>query len=449
MPNRHSLFWKLAVLLIGFSLAVIALTLFSGRLVGELTSYLSSESRSVLRSYAREAEASWQKHGAAGVDAFQDQLHEREGVWSLVLDRNLFPLGNRPVAEEQRTKLSFMRKLNWPMGRQSAEPRVLSIPFKDGRGQLVMPLPERFSPWGPRPLLYFIFQKLVPGVLALLFGIVLYRFFIGPLSRLREQANALSADDLNSRVGKPITARRDELGELGRAFDHMAERLQGTVHYQRRLLSDLSHELRTPLSRLRVASEREDDLPALRVRLEREIELMQRLVENTLELAWLDSERPRLVLEPINVRSLWGLLCEDACFETGWPVTQLRFELEDTCMVLANLNGLAQALENVLRNAIRYSPREGVITLSGHREGNAQWLCLRDQGPGVSEDQLGLIFEPFSRLDQARPGDGGFGLGLSIARSSIELQGGSIWAQNMQPGLAVHLRLKAWPENPD
>ncbi len=445
MPGRHSLFWKLAILLIGFCLAMIALTLSWGQRIGQSTSYLNGEAKAVLRGYADQAEVVWRQGGAPAVDAFQARLETLEGGWVLVLDDHLYPLGSRAVTADQRRHLNFMRQLDWSMGRQTPEPRTLSLPFEGGGGQLVMQLPQRFSPWGPRPLLYFLLYRVLPVVFALLLCVLLFRHLIAPLARLREQANALSSDDLSARLGAPLATRRDELGELARAFDHMAGRLQGTVVYQRRLLSDLSHELRTPLSRLRAASEREEDVASLRQRLEREVAVMQRLVANTLELAWMDSERPQFSREAVQIRALWDLLAEDASFETGWPRERLRFELAEDCVVRANLNGLAQALENMLRNAIRHSPRDGLITLSGERRGDDWCLGLSDQGPGVPEEQLELIFEPFARLNQARPGDGGFGLGLSIARSAIALQGGAVWARNLHPGLCLHLRLPAWP----
>ncbi|MCY1298043.1 Sensor protein PfeS [compost metagenome] len=131
----------------------------------------------------------------------------------------------------------------------------------------------------------------------------------------------------------------------------------------------------------------------------------------------------------------------------GCAKERLRFELDEDCVIKANLNSLAQALENMLRNAIRHSPADGPITLSGQRQGDYWCLTLSDLGPGVPEDDLELIFEPFARLNQARPGDGGFGLGLSIARSAIALQGGAVWARNLNPGLCLHLRLPAWPDS--
>jgi two-component system sensor histidine kinase PfeS len=146
-------------------------------------------------------------------------------------------------------------------------------------------------------------------------------------------------------------------------------------------------------------------------------------------------------LEPIELQALWDLLVEDACYESGWSPERLRYELPVNCWVEGNLNHLAQALENLLRNAIRHSPEGGRVRLGGQREGGYWRVWLEDQGGGVAEDDLERIFAPFSRLDGSRPGDGGFGLGLSIARSAIQRQGGTLWAENGKQGLRVCMRL--------
>jgi two-component system sensor histidine kinase PfeS len=192
-----------------------------------------------------------------------------------------------------------------------------------------------------------------------------------------------------------------------------------------------------------VAGENETDIEALRQRLDRELQTMERLVADTLELVWLDTERPRLPLEPVEVGRLWEVLREDACFESGWSEERLPCDLEDDCLVRGHLNGLAQALENILRNAIRHSPEDGVVRLSGCRDGQYWHLWIDDQGPGVDDQALESIFQPFTRLNAARPGGDGFGLGLSIARSMVRLQGGELWAENLSPGLRMNIRLHA------
>lgn len=445
MPRAHSLFWKLCLLLIGFCLLVVALSLTSGEWVTSNTSYLSQDSQNTLRAMAADAEAALEREGAAGAGTFIKDLKHAESVWAVLVDVRQRSLTGQALLEDDLAKLRFVRDLDMSMGMQGAWRPVVDIPLPEGEGRLVMELPERLSPWQPRPVLYFFSYRVAPALLTLLMCIALYRFFIGPLSRLRSQAARLSAGDLAARVGAPVALRQDELGELARSFDEMAGRLEATVVYQRRLLRDLSHELRTPLSRLRVAHEREADVEALRDRLEREVDLMQKLVEDSLELAWLDSERPRFEPEPINVSQLWEMIAEDAAFETGFPLRHLRCEVGDECVVLANLSSLGRALENLMRNAIRHSPDEGVITLSGCQEGAYWHLVVSDQGNGVAEDQLEFIFEPFARVERARPGDGGFGLGLSIARRAIHLQGGQLWAgpAGSGQGLAMHLVLQA------
>lgn len=442
MFSRHSLLWKLAGVLALFCLMLLSLLADLEQRINDMTSRLPEPTRAVLRDYARQAEAAWRERGTAGVDEFLRELRGRERIWAVVVDDERHSLSSEPLQEEERQRLNFMRQLDWSMGRPTGWPTVY-IPFSDQASSLVMELPRRLDPRKHRELWLVLLQRVLPACLAILLGVMLYRLLIFPLVTLQRQANALSLGDLTARSGTSVAGRRDELGELGRAFDHMAERLEHTVGYQRQLLRDLSHELRTPLARLRVAGECAGDLDMLRERLEREVECMQRLVDDTLELVWLDTERPRLALEDVDVRALWNVLGENACFESGWSIERLPCDLPEPCRVRGHLNGLAQALENILRNAIRHSPEGGVIRLGGVREGEFWRLYIEDQGGGVAPNQLEEIFRPFTRLNASRPGGDGFGLGLAIARGAVRMQGGEVWADNGREGLRLNLRLQS------
>jgi len=362
-----------------------------------------------------------------------------------VIGNDLQSLSSYPLTDKESQRLTFLRGLDWPVSRHAKGLPWLKIPFPldPGAGSLVIELPRRFMPGQNQLLWRIVTNGLIPGLFTLLLCIGLYRLLIMPLNHLREQANAWRADQLSTRLSRDTTSRPDELGELGRAFDQMSERLQGTVALQQQLLRDLSHELRTPLSRLRVACDSEQDLTRLRERLGREIDGMQRLVEDTLQLAWLDTERAPLPDEAIQVQALWEMLTENACYESCCPVGQLQCGVEASCWVRGNLNTLAQALENILRNAIRHSPPGGIVRLDGRRDGDYWHLWLEDEGGGVDEADLERIFSPFIRLDGSRPGDGGFGLGLSIARNAVQRQGGTLWAENGPSGLRLNLRLVA------
>ncbi|MBP5955580.1 sensor histidine kinase [Pseudomonas anatoliensis] len=443
LPGRHSLFWKLACLLVAFCLLMIWLSWSWGRYMEERNQFLSDEARGTLARYAGEAERAWQQGRRDGIDSWLQSMELREAGWVGVIDSNLQSLGTEPLHDEEIQRLTFLRGLDWPIHKKGRPGLRISFPKDPSAGSLVIELPERFLPGKYRLFWRVITNGVIPGLFTLLLCVGLYRLLVVPLNNLREQANAWRADQLNVRLSSGITQRPDELGELARAFDSMSERLQTTVALQQQLLRDLSHELRTPLSRLRVASESEQGLVQLRERIGREVDGMQRLVDDTLQLAWLDTERSPLPDEAIQIQALWEMLTDNACYESGWPSLQLQCSVHASCWVRGNLNTLAQALENILRNAIRHSPEGGIVRLDGRRDGDYWHLWLEDQGGGVAEADLQRIFDPFTRLDGSRPGDGGFGLGLSIARNAVQRQGGSIWAENSGAGLRLNLRLVA------
>lgn len=443
MFHRHSIFWKLALLQILFVLLVVTLSnLWERKLVARL-SFLPETTKAQLAGYAQQAEQAWREQGQDGLRDYLGWLEGHEQTWAVVIDDKQQEVTGRSLDARERQYLSFVRRLDGQMSSRGDGRPYIGIPFSEGKVRLVIKLPERFKPWDQHERMRWVIYGVVPGVLALLLGLALYALLIAPLRHLRRQAMALNADNLDSWVDENVSRRKDELGALGRALNHSTERLAVTVALQKQLLRDLSHELRTPLSRLQVACDSQLSHAELKARVEQEVAQMQRLASNTLLLAWLDTERPRLEGERIRLLSLWEVLAEDACFEHAWPLSRLLCELPEECYVQCNLSALAGALENILRNAIRHSPAQADVQFSGQLEGEYWHLRLRDWGPGVAPEALQSIFQPFTRLDGARPGDGGFGLGLSIARSAIVGQGGEIWAENASPGLVIHLRLPA------
>jgi len=437
------LFWRLALLQIGFCLSMIWLSQSWTQYARDRSSYLPSETRVQLLQFAADAERSWRDGGREGVHRWQGAFRQAQATWAVVVSPEMDSLSVQPLGLDDYARVKMVRGIDWRISRRSAEPPYLSVPFPehpDG-GQLILQLPERLMPSTSMFLLQVVINIVVPGVLALVLCGLIYRLLIRPLKRLQAQANALRADQLGMRGGA-LFDRRDELGEPAQALDHMAERLQSAVSFQRQLLRDLSHELRAPLSRLRAAADRECGADALSRRVTQEVKGMEQLIGGSLELVWLDTERPSLPREEVDVGALWDVLRDDACFESGWASERLPCHLPEQCRVSANLNGLAQALENILRNAIRHSPREGSVRLAGRLEGQHWHLWIEDEGPGVAPDQLEMIFRPFTRLNAARPGGDGFGLGLAIARRMVQLQGGELWAENLDPGLRLHLTLR-------
>lgn len=438
--RRHPLLWKLAALQVSFCLLLTWLMWTWGLSVQRSTYFLSQADQHYLARHAQQAEQAWQHGGAAGAEAFRRELEQAEGIWAAVIGPQLQSLGTTPLNAQEASHLTFMRKLEWPMSRrlQDELPYVsIEFPQYPEQGRLVMQLPERLLPTGLTPWTHVITHGVAPSLMALLLCLAIYRHLVVPLNRLRDRADALRADNLDD-SGLLLQERRDELGELAQAFEHMAARLRQSLEQQRLLLRTLSHELRTPLARLRIAHDSMLTPEQLRARLEREVNDMQKLLEDTLDLAWMDTEQPQLSTEPVMMVSVWEALSQDACFESGWDRARLHCSLGTDCRVQAHLDSLAQALENLMRNAIRHSPAEGRVSLEGWREGDCWHLRLSDQGPGVPQADLERIFEPYQRLPDS---GAGFGLGLAIARRAIVLQGGRLWASNGHPGLCLHLLL--------
>lgn len=444
MRRRHSMLWKLALTQVGFCLLLIWAIWGWSLEVERSTYFLDPADQHKLAEYAQQAEQVVRSGDAQAVERWRQALQHTEATWVAVIGEHLQSLGTAPLTAQESSHLTFMRKPHWPMSRrlQDELPYVsIEFPEQPWRGRLVMQLPERLLPAGLTPWTHLFTHWIVPALLAFVLGLLFYRQLVVPLADLRERANALRADDLESVIATSVARRRDELGELAQAFEHMAERVRQSLKQQRQLLRTLSHEIRTPLTRLRIASESGLTQADLQQRVIREVDDMQRLVEDSLDLAWLDAARRELPMEEIVVLSVWEALCADAGFESGWPLSRLPCDLSADCRVLAHLDSFAQALENLLRNAIRHSPGHGVVRLSGVRAGKHWHLCLEDQGPGVPEAERQTIFEPFLRLD-GTPGKG-FGLGLSIARRAIELQGGKLWASQGGQGLQMNIVLQA------
>lgn len=442
MPGYRSLYWRMVLLVAGFCLCMIAVTDYMAQRVDRYLAHLPESTLSELRGYAADA-ASALDQGMDALNDWRDEHADLSPEILVVVDSALQALPGQPLSEKQRNMLTFLRSYTSPMSMRGGGRQVIYVPMAGREESLVLRLPKALTPWAMRPLLNALVLYLMPALLSMLFCALLYMLLISPLERLRRQANAMRANPLETLLPAELAGRRDEMGELGRSLDYLTRRLRDSIGQQRQLLRDVSHELRTPLSRLRVAGESDLSQSELRERLEHEVDRMQELLDGTLEVAWLDSQPGQLPLEAVDLNALWEVLREDALFESGWASSRIRAELPADCRVQGHLNGLSQALENVLRNAIRHSPPDGQVRIRAQREGGNWLICLSDQGPGVEEAQLEQIFRPFSRLNSARPGDGGFGLGLTIAERQIRLQGGDIWALNGHPGLQIWIRLAA------
>jgi two-component system sensor histidine kinase CpxA len=342
------------------------------------------------------------------------------------------------------------------IGSQVGRQYIWRVPVSSSSGKryvflLSRPYIPKSNSW-PQDLLHFSFPQLpVAIVIGGFTTFVLVLLFTRPVARLRKAARELSTGKLNARVVWPTSQARifagDEIHAMIQDFNHMAERLESLVDAQKLLLRDVSHELRSPLARLSVALElaREDADPATAAhldRIERETERLNLLIGQLLTLSSMEALEKVENFAPLSLNRLIERMLPDAQYEARQRQCSLVFHASGECTIPGNRELLYRAIENLVRNAIRYteSGSEVEISLSAVtvRGASQAKIEVSDRGPGIPESQLSEIFRPFYRVDYARsPDTGGFGVGLAIAERAVRLHHGELIASNRKGGGAT------------
>ncbi|MCB9623118.1 MAG: HAMP domain-containing protein [Sandaracinus sp.] len=284
-------------------------------------------------------------------------------------------------------------------------------------------------------------------LIALVGGFVAYwlaRYLSRPLRQLREATHRISAGDLEVRVRSQLAGATEEVSSLGDDFDRMTERIAGLLESQRRLLRDVSHELRSPLARLGVALElaRKSAEPGPHLdRIEREAGRLDELIGQILALSRLESdERGR---EPVDLAALLETVVHDVDYEAKGSGREVTFVSAPEGSLQGRAEVLRAAIENVVRNAVRFTPEGTAVEVSASEDADGFVVRVRDHGPGVPEAELDAIFRPFYRVSTARErASGGTGVGLAITERAARMHGGSASARNAEGGgLEVRIRL--------
>jgi signal transduction histidine kinase len=289
---------------------------------------------------------------------------------------------------------------------------------------------------------------LFAGSLAsLLFAALLARYFSRPIRILRQAFISVAKGGLETRIGQGMGRRTDELADLGTGFDSMADHLQRLVEGKQRLLHDVSHELRSPLARLQAAIDLMQQQPERTQefldRIEKESARIDNLIEELLTLARLDTGIPESQMLDVDLTEMIKMIAEDASFEAETKRCQVLTTLAENISLMGNPMLLHRAIENIVRNAVRHTPDGGRVLIQGAVNEENTWLTLdiMDQGDGVPENELKLIFEPFYRSPSADKFKG-FGIGMAITRRVIDAHKGKVFADNLkQGGLCVTLLL--------
>lgn len=339
--------------------------------------------------------------------------------------RYLGPAGSWTTDESLPTIAEARRQAATPAARASLGRSRALVAAPDGGTYL-------FS-WGQGRRLDVVHNWLLALLLLFMVGVVLaghlvLRRALAPLRSLREGVARLSEGDLEVALETPGA---DEFGQLTRAFNAMVARVREMVRARDQLLLDVSHELRSPLTRMKVALEL---LPAgeKRERMAADVSEMEAMIGELLELERLRGGRG-LRMAPQNLAAVLREVA--AGFAEGKPGVRL-VGIPAELPLAFDADSIRSVLRNLLDNATKYSLADShPVELSAGHEGRAVVVRVKDDGPGIPEDDLGSLFEPFFRVDRSRSKrTGGYGLGLSICRRVMEAHGGSIGVSNNSGG---------------
>jgi two-component system, OmpR family, sensor kinase len=453
-PFRSPLFWRL---LIFFCIANLLVLVLGSALTRSFIAY-SAEQDIDWPALAQTAEQAYDSGGESGLDAWVRQ--QRENGVDATLYENGQPLREIRLPSVMRESLpewlaaGHNVELNpWPgfyiavqqiTGSDGHQRQFVAISSSRGR------IPPR-----TREKILLVVQLALSLLLIGSIGWWVARSVSRPVEAMRAATRKMAAGEFATRVDNRWSAARDELGQLARDFNSMAERIELLVAHDRGVLQDLSHELRSPLARLHLildlAQHSTDPNEAAKhfEHAEREIGSMDRMTAEMLALSRLEGGLPGMEREPVDLTELTRSRLDAARVEAEARSIQLNMVDAEPVNVYGSGILLERALDNVIANAIKFSPESGSVDVEVSMDQRQAKVRIRDHGPGVPAEEASLLFRPFYRGTNAIHANG-HGLGLTIVRRVMQVHGGEVDARNgKDDGLEVTMRLPGMPSSQD
>jgi len=403
---------------------------------------------SVLSIYAKMLADLYSRGDHAEIVRISEEFKRANGIDTYLIDDNNREIENRPVSKNSamlsiKAVRSGLREVLF-----ENEMEFMAVPVKGRDGKQYTLISEAFRKnMGPPPpgnpaqtAMHIILIIMTSGIVCYGFA----RYITSPVIILREAAKRFAAGELDVRIAKTIGNRKDELSELAEAFDGMAERIETLMTLQKQLIGDISHELRSPLARLNVALELSRRLAGAGAersldRIAQEANALNNLIGQLLNLTRFESGVEVIEMRPVSLAGLIKEITADADFEARGRGRRVEFAACDECVVNGNGELLRRAVENVVRNAIKYTADNTAVEISLLRkiepDGQAAEITVKDKGAGVAEADIEHLFRPFYRVSGARDRQtGGSGLGLAITDRAVMLHHGKVTASNSETG---------------
>ena len=443
----HSVFWKIFLWFWLTMLAMLVTLVVTFAITVDPSDFISER-----RALFRELEVAARKMEQLSKSSLHIPIPIFPGSGYYLFDMEGNVLGSASISEElissyKKTRLRTEPTITFRRGVVTVGPKPLNLNDVPYELYLTKEMP-RLVHWRVQQIMLRQWHLVILALgVSFSLCVILARYLVDPIRRLQQVSKKLAQGDLSARAGKKVSVRRDELGELARDFDNMAERLESLLLSKERLLRDVSHELRSPLTRLQIslalARRKTPDAEAEHARIEREIERLDQLIGQIILFSRIQENTAKVSFEDIELDSLVANLVDDGDFEAQAHNKSVVLKSNTPVKLKGMREVLGSAVENIIRNAIRFAPENTEVEVWLSLEDKKDILVrIRDYGPGVPEEALTELFEPFFRVDDTRGRENdGTGLGMAIACKSVQWHGGTIEARNAQPGLEVLIRL--------
>lgn len=429
---KKLLFWRLFIVLALGGVIFFSLLHSAAILSNEKMSYLDQQHQQEILDWGQHAQTLLSDGKYDELNKWVNDLAIQEDTWATVVRSQITVVSGNPLNQRFWDGYGIGRNVEWKIHLNFPDNPIMEVALTPSDHHFLIKLPARMRPGTYMSHAFWFFRVIVPFAAFLTLTIYLYRYVMTPLNHFHKATSEFSRGNYDSRIGNHLVLGNDELSQIAQTFDKMAERTSNVINHNRNLIAEMSHEIRTPLARIEMAidcAENQIDTATMLERIRHEVFAMRQMAEDTLTLAWLENEQPNLTDESFDLAELIETIVEDAQFE--YPDRRIQLDLpEQLPLHHSNQRALAQAIENIIRNGLRYTPAGEALFIRCDIQNQDMTLTITDSGPGLDPQFQSAIFRPYFKADNQTGSRKGFGVGLALAKRHIEAVKGSISARN-------------------
>ncbi|EGU31392.1 HAMP domain-containing sensor histidine kinase [Vibrio scophthalmi] len=429
---KRILFWRLFVILSLGGVMFFSLLHSAALLSNEKMSYIETQHQQEILQWGETAQQFIEQGDTQGLNQWLTQLANQEQTWATVVKSQIDVVSGNPLNQRFWSGYGIGRNVEWKIHLDFPDNPIMEVALSPSNHHFLIILPERMRPGSYMSHAFWLFRLVIPFIALLSLTIYLYRYVMRPLRSFQKATDAFSQGNYQARVSHYLTLGNDEMSQVAKTFDMMAERTENVIEHNRNLIAEMSHEIRTPLARVEMATdcvESQIDSHTMVERIRTEVKNIRHMAEDTLTLAWLENERPNLCQESFDLTELLDAIIEDARFE--YPDRTISCQMPASMMLThSNQRALSQALENIIRNGLRYTPAGEILMITADNSEHAISITISDSGPGLDPSLTKTIFRPFFKANNQKDARKGFGVGLALAKRHIEAVNGTVEAKN-------------------